>query len=91
MEKWKGIAKLIEESGELNQVLGKIIAFPDGNHPDPKFKLTEKLVEELADAKAAIEYFADRNLGEKDHINYSKRTNRKYNLFYKWDLSGLMK
>lgn len=51
---YNGLAKLIEESGELHQVIGKILAYPDTeDHPDQKGNLNVRLIEELADAVAA--------------------------------------
>ena len=48
MEYYRGIAKLVEECGEVLQLLGKAMAFPDGEHPDKKGPLNERLPIELA-------------------------------------------
>lgn len=54
---WPGVAKLIEECGELQQVLGKLGAYPDGEHPDGS-NLVGRLHDELADVLAAIDFVA---------------------------------
>lgn len=55
---WPGLAKLMEEMGELQQVLGKIMAcegpsaiYWDGNSLQPS------LIEELGDVRAAMIFF----------------------------------
>lgn len=58
---WPGLAKLVEEMGELNQVLGKLVAFPDGKHPSRKKPLKTSLQEEIADTLAALQFFVESN------------------------------
>ena len=58
-ERWRGIFKLMEEMAELQQVLAKLAAFPDGRHPDMAqgaSPLLERLGDEIADVEAAIDY-----------------------------------
>ena len=31
---WPGLAKIAEEAGEVLQVIGKLLAYPDGQFPD---------------------------------------------------------
>ncbi len=57
VEHWRGIGKLVEEMGELLQLLGKVIAYPTGDHPDGKGALKDRLPLELADVEAALYYF----------------------------------
>ena len=38
----KGLVKLSEECGELTTVACKLIAYPDGKHPDGKGDLKER-------------------------------------------------
>lgn len=59
-EVWPGVAKLIEECGELQQVLGKIIAYPNGDHPDGT-DIKARLIEEIADAMAAATFVITEN------------------------------
>jgi hypothetical protein len=59
---WPGMAKLVEEMGELNQVIGKIMS----GGGDPIYwdgtNLVEKLVEELADVQAVLWFFTNINV-----------------------------
>lgn len=57
-DKWPGLAKLNEECGELVQVIGKIMAHPS---PDEAKKLHDRLIEEMADVDAAIDYVIKNN------------------------------
>lgn len=79
----KGLAKLIEECGELQQVAGKKLAYfyTDG-HPDGGPPLSERLEDEMADVMAAC-LFVARELGldiEKIH----RRRARKLARFNDW-------
>ncbi len=54
-----GVAKLIEECGELQQVLGKRLAYwTTDEHPDGT-NLRERMQEEMGDVMAAIEFVVD--------------------------------
>ena len=53
---FKGLAKLVEEIGELTQVAGKKMAYTDGNHPDGKGDLNSRMQEEMGDVVAAIAF-----------------------------------
>ena len=79
---WPGTSKLIEEMGELQQVLGKLIQCPDTEHWDGN--LRAKLVEEIADARAAIWFFMDRNMTVREREAIDRRCNEKIRLFEKW-------
>lgn len=72
--KWNGIAKLIEECGELTCVLGKLIAYPNGNHPDEKYQspLVIRLDDEIADVIAACEYFIERNKLDHEKFEFER-------------------
>ena len=84
-EVYKGIGKLIEEMGEVNQILGKLIPFPQGIHPDNKGNLKDRLADELADLEAAIRYIRDVNQIDARHSRYLQ----KYTLFWEWGLTGI--
>jgi NTP pyrophosphatase (non-canonical NTP hydrolase) len=75
-----GIAKLMEECGELTAVLGKILAYPSGVHPYGNGDLFVRLAEELADVQAAVTFVA-----EKRQIDLTARTNKKLTLYRVWD------
>ena len=79
---WPGTSKLIEEMGELHQVLGKLIA----SHGDTEHwsgDLRVKLVEEIGDVCAAIRFF-ERNMTPLESALITNRTIEKTRLFEKW-------
>lgn len=82
---WRGIFKLVEEVGELLQVLGKLGAFPTGEHPDGGPPLRDRLEAELADVQAAIEYFRVENKLKR----LPERTEGKLKRFFGWVLTGV--
>lgn len=58
---WPGVSKLVEECGELGQVLGKLIATSgDPAHWDGT-DLMARLHDELADVQAAIWFLEEAN------------------------------
>ena len=84
-EKWRGIGKLTEECGEVLQLLGKAVAFPSGDHPDGKGSIRDRLPAELADLKAAIEYFERVNRLRIDTIRQAEKVEK----FTEWGLTGV--
>lgn len=85
MEVYRGIGKLIEEMGELQTELGKLIPFPQGEHPDGKGDLRQRIENEMADVRAAIFYFTETNRLDFNNERYV----RKVALFKKWGLTGI--
>jgi NTP pyrophosphatase (non-canonical NTP hydrolase) len=82
----KGLAKLIEECGELQQVAGKKLAYyHTDEHPDSyrAGPLSVRLVEEMGDVMAAITFAAHR-LGI-DHAAIMARCEAKLRRFEEWD------
>lgn len=79
----RGIPKLIEECGELQQVLGKRLAYyTTDEHPDGS-NLRRRMTEEMGDVLAAIEFVA-----EQEGLDYSAlegRVIRKLATFHMWD------
>jgi NTP pyrophosphatase (non-canonical NTP hydrolase) len=57
----KGVAKLVEECGELQQILGKRLAYwHTEQHPDGKnATISDRMAEEMGDVMAAIIFTAD--------------------------------
>lgn len=85
---WEGLPKLVEETGELQQVLGKLIAFPEGSvHPDGKGELKGRLEEELGHVLAAISYLIVFNGLDETLIGYHQGL--KLELYKKWGLAGV--
>lgn len=82
---WPGTAKLLEEMGELQQVLGKLIAV-SGDAKHWSGDLREMLVEELADVQAALHFFAAQNISTGEWLDMIKRVDEKIARFSKWHL-----
>lgn len=84
-----GAAKVIEEMGELQQVLGKYLATGgDPAHWDGS-DLRQRLIEELGDLSAAILIFGDLNLTAEEGAAVTTRGHEKYALFTQWHNEGL--
>lgn len=58
---WPGTSRLIEECGELVQVLGKLIGAGGATDHWDGTDLGERLVAELGDVRAAIDFFVAAN------------------------------
>lgn len=87
-EVWKGVYKLQEEMGELQQALGKLCVYTSGKHPDGK-DWRKQLIEELADVEAAITYFRNINLNDEERRIILARCCQKVAKFQEWGLSGV--
>lgn len=84
----KGLAKLVEECGELTQIAAKKMACMDTDkHWDDAVPLSVRLEEEMADVIAAIEFVAGQLGLDMDAIH--ARSRNKYLLFTYWDSHGL--
>lgn len=82
---WPGLAKLMEECGELQQVIGKIAAFPyDSDHPDGS-NLQNRMMDEMGDVLAAIEYVQRENSKRLDWKRIKSRAKKKLERFQRWD------
>ena len=78
-----GLAKLLEECGELSQVAAKKLAYFDTNeHPDKAGTLDSRMQDEIADVIAACFFVADTFKLDAEAI--SDRRDRKLALFYQW-------
>ncbi len=81
---WPGVSKVIEEMGELQQVFGKLIGAAGGiNHWDGS-NLREKLIEEIADLQAALDFFKSVCLTFKENARIEDRVRKKSDLFRQW-------
>jgi len=66
---FKGLAKLVEEIGELSQVVGKKIAYMTGDHPDGKGDLNLRIQNEVGDVIAAIRFVSEKMKLDKINID----------------------
>jgi NTP pyrophosphatase (non-canonical NTP hydrolase) len=85
-EKWAGLSKLLEEAGEVIQVGGKLMG-SRGDHNHWSGNLREKLVEELGDLYAALDFFSEHNLTDRELNMVHEQFIRKQTLFKKWHLN----
>lgn len=84
---WPGLGKVIEESGELMQVAGKLIANSgEPNHWDGT-DLHYRLVEEMGDVLAAIDFLIEAN--GIDDAAVRERAANKLTLFWSWHREAL--
>ena len=79
-----GLAKLAEECGELVQVIGKVMAYGTGPHPDGTESLKARLEDEIADVQAAMELV--RHTHGLDGLLIGHRREQKVVLFRQWHL-----
>lgn len=80
---WPGIAKLVEESGEVLQVCGKLQGTGgETKHWDGGEDLKVRLEEEIGDALAALSFVIDNNQLNREAI--TKRRAKKLETFTKW-------
>lgn len=81
--RWSGVSKLIEEMGELHQVLGKLMGVR-GSTVHWSGDLRQMLIEEMADVTAALMFVQMQNMTEDELLLISDRIARKLNLFKQW-------
>lgn len=82
---WPGISKLVEETGEVQQVCGKLIANEGrADHWDGT-NLVDRMTEEMGDLLAAINFVIDVNRLNLTAIQ--ERRDDKLRLFHGWHAS----
>lgn len=84
---WPGLLKLAEESGEVTQTVGKLLAYPRGDHPDGGPSLVERIQNEIADVLAAADFVIYAN--GLDNTVIHARYARKLAIFGRWHADGL--
>lgn len=82
-EQWPGIAKLVEECGEVIQVAGKLM-MTHGNPAHWSGDLRPMLVDELGDLLAAIGFVAKWSLSEEEETALNRRCEEKWIKFEAW-------
>ena len=80
---WPGTSKLLEEMGELQQVLGKLIAVA-GSTEHWDGDLRPRLVEECADIAAALQFFTVENFSREELLAMLMRSEQKKMIFRQW-------
>lgn len=79
---WPGVSKVIEESGELCQVLGKLLGCGGETQHWDGSDLAARLIEEMGDLQAALDYLTEANSLDADAI--AARRAAKLAVFRKW-------
>jgi NTP pyrophosphatase (non-canonical NTP hydrolase) len=95
-ETWPGLAKLMEECGEVIQVLAKLVAAGSLDHtwtetdgtPRGWGDLSGALHEELGDLQAALNFFITLN-DEVDSDRIIGRSSHKFSTFCRWHAESL--
>lgn len=85
-EVWPGTSKLLEEAGEVQQVLGKLIGKRGAVDHWDGTNLSVRLHEEIGDLQAAITFFTEANHLDQDLIQARAAT--KLALFREWQEKG---
>lgn len=81
---WPGVAKVIEECGEVQQVCGKLIATGGGLDHWDGTNLRHRLQEEIADLQAALEVVI--RLNNLDAVTIYTRATSKRDTFLRWQI-----
>lgn len=81
---WPGTSKLVEEMGELQQVLGKLIGNRGEEIHFDGTNLRARLIKEIADVAAALRFFQEANLTASERSFVGERYLRKLALFEAW-------
>ncbi len=81
---WPGISKLAEECGEVVQVIGKLMGTGGKSEHWDGTDLRKRMVEEMADVRAAVDFVAMHNFSPEEIGAYHRRAGRKLELFVTW-------
>lgn len=79
-----GLAKLCEESGEVVQVVGKLMMTGGGAQYWDGVNLDDKLLEEISDLQAALEFFVQHNRERISIVAFCERVREKKAKFERW-------
>lgn len=80
---YPGLSKITEESGEVLEVIGKLMATGGGRRHWSGRDLHVDLMDELADLQAAIDFFMG-DCTREERGQFAERRVAKLNLFRKW-------
>lgn len=82
--RWPGLSKLTEEAGEVLQVVGKLMGTRGQLKHWDGSRLNLRLVEELADLAAAIDFVLEHNARQLSRVAFENRRAEKLAVFNKW-------
>ncbi len=83
-EKWAGVAKVIEEMGELGCELGRLMAVDGNAETHWKGDIRPAILDETADVLAAISFFIGKNFTDEELEYVMNRSDVKLNMFAQW-------
>jgi NTP pyrophosphatase (non-canonical NTP hydrolase) len=83
-ESWPGAAKLLEEMGEVIQVLGKLIVNGGSTDYWGDRDLHQLFIEELGDLQATLIFFREENFSLEDIRDMWARTDDKLTKYATW-------
>lgn len=81
---WPGLAKVVEEQGELAQVLGKIMGSDGRDVYWDGQNLRAMAMEEIADLEASLAFFKSENFSRGERDTIADRKMRKVSKFHYW-------
>ena len=85
-ETWPGLAKVMEESAELQVVLAKVVGMGGKDTYYDGRDLRGEMQDEIADLAAALQFLARANGLDAEAID--ERMHRKLELFERWHREG---
>jgi hypothetical protein len=86
-EIWPGLAKLVEECGKVMQVAGKLMMV-HGNNQHWDGDIRARMLEELADLRAASVFLLAHNFSEWEQQEFMQRVGQKLTKFDEWSKEG---
>lgn len=86
--KWPGVAKMLEEMGELAQPLGKLVMVRGKDKKHWSGPLRPSIVEESADVMAAVMFLAEENFTTEEMAVFIERRSAKLAQYKEWHRKG---
>jgi NTP pyrophosphatase (non-canonical NTP hydrolase) len=83
-DSWPGAAKLMEEAGEVVQVISKLIVNGGDTNYWGDRDLHQLMIEELGDLAATLIFFGEQNFNEEDRNRIAERAQLKLERYAVW-------
>lgn len=83
-DRWPATAKVLEEAGELGQVLAKLIATGGQTDYFDGTDLQARIIEEAGDLRAALAFFEQHNLTPQERVKVATRAELNRRMFEDW-------
>ena len=85
---WPGVAKAVEEMGELQQQLGKLVMVQGHDALHWSGPLRPKIWEEVADVCASMQFLLEHNASAAELLYVNDRVAAKLDKFRRWHATG---